>query len=201
TADSDNEEKSQTNNCNIVIDNKNSNCKHSCRYGHDHDCEHGCGCKCIHSYSLESSEHSELKKTGILPNSNSSTIKTAIKEQQNLENNNLEDLQQILKLETANSISGLAVYINDNKIVLTEEMLNDKQIIDFAIWSVELEDSLSNEELDLISHKERLNALTTFIDYFKQQTDVNFKIKDLNIFKKYNNIVRKKYLANMKQIL
>ncbi|CAG8695967.1 7925_t:CDS:1, partial [Cetraspora pellucida] len=51
----------------------------------------------------------------------------------NLENNNLKDLQQILESETANSISGLAAYINDNKIVLTEEMLNDKQIIDLAI--------------------------------------------------------------------
>ncbi|CAG8512115.1 15006_t:CDS:2, partial [Dentiscutata heterogama] len=90
----------------------------------------------------------------ILPNSNSSTIETAIEEQQNLENNNLEDLWQILESETANSISGLAAYINDNEIVLTEEMLNDKQIIDLAIWSVEFEDSLSDEELDLINYKD-----------------------------------------------
>ncbi|CAG8464218.1 803_t:CDS:2, partial [Scutellospora calospora] len=100
------------------------------------------------------------KKTDILPDSNSSTIKTATEEQQNLENNNLEDLQQILESETANSIK--------------------------------FEDSLSDEELDLISHKDGLNALTTFIDYFKQQTDADFKIEDLNIFKKYNNIVKKK---------
>ncbi|CAG8694939.1 6818_t:CDS:2, partial [Cetraspora pellucida] len=99
---------------------------------------------------------------------NLSTIETAIEEQQKLKNNNLEDLQQILELEIANSISGLTAYINDNKI-----------------------DSLSNEELNLISYKEELNALTTFIDYFKQQTDADFKIEDLNIFKKYNNIVRK----------
>ncbi|CAG8435791.1 5368_t:CDS:2, partial [Scutellospora calospora] len=111
--------------------------------------------------------HNCWKKTGILPDSNSSTIETATEEQQNLENNNLEDLRQILESETANSIK--------------------------------FEDSLSDEELDLISHKEGLNALTTFIDYFKQQTDADFKIEDLNIFKKYNNIVRKKYLANMKQ--
>ena len=143
--------------------------------------------------------HNCWKKTGILPDSNSSTIETAIEEQQNLENNNLEDLWQILESETANSISRLAAYINDNEIVLTEEMLNDKQIIDLAVQFVEFEDSLSDEELDLIGHKEGLSALTTFIDYFKQQTDADFKIENLNIFKKYNNIVRKKYLANMKQ--
>ncbi|CAG8756041.1 2455_t:CDS:1, partial [Dentiscutata heterogama] len=86
----------------------------------------------------------------ILPDSNSSTIETAIEEQQNLENNNLKDLRQILESEAANSISGLAAYINDNEIVLTEEMLNDKQIIDLAIRSVEFEDSLSDKELNLI---------------------------------------------------
>ncbi|CAG8726106.1 258_t:CDS:1, partial [Cetraspora pellucida] len=99
-----------------------------------------------------------------------------------------KNCQQILESQTAISISRLAAYINDNKIVLTKEMLNNKQIIDLAIWSVEFEDSLSDKELDLISYKEGLNALTTFIDYFKQQTDADFKIEDLNIFKKYNNI-------------
>ncbi|CAG8661295.1 9530_t:CDS:2, partial [Cetraspora pellucida] len=56
-----------------------------------------------------------------------------------------------LNMSPKNSNSNrLAAYINDNEIVLTEEMLNDKQIIDLAIQSVEFEDSLSNEELDLI---------------------------------------------------
>ncbi|CAG8651136.1 5433_t:CDS:1, partial [Scutellospora calospora] len=40
---------------------------------------------------------------------------------------------QILESETANSICRLTTYINDNEIVLTEEMLNNKQIIDLAI--------------------------------------------------------------------
>ncbi|CAG8458943.1 316_t:CDS:1, partial [Racocetra fulgida] len=120
-------------------------------------------------------------------------------EQRNLEENDIENLQQVLSLETAINISGLATYINDNEIVPTEEFLDDEQIIDLATQSAEFDSSSGDEELVLISHKEGLNALTTFIDYFKQQADAEFKVEDLYTLKKYNNIVRKKYSKNMKQ--
>ncbi|CAG8447739.1 7328_t:CDS:2, partial [Dentiscutata heterogama] len=92
------------------------------------------------------------------------------------------------KTETAINISGLATYINDNEIVPTEEFLDDKQIIDLATQSAEFDSSSGDEELVLISHKEGLNTLTTFIDYFKQQADAEFKVENLHTLKKYNNI-------------
>ncbi|CAG8713812.1 3075_t:CDS:1, partial [Cetraspora pellucida] len=68
------------------------------------------------------------------------------------------------------------------------EFLNDEQIIDLATQSAEFDSSLSDEELVLISYKEGLNALITFINYFEQQTDAEFKIEDLHTLRKYNNI-------------
>ncbi|CAG8673316.1 6738_t:CDS:2, partial [Cetraspora pellucida] len=121
---------------------------------------------------------------GILPDSEPSIIEMAIEEQQNLEENDIENLQQVLSLETAINISGLAIYINDNKIVSTEEILDDKQIIDLATQSAKFDSSSGDKELVLISHKEGLNVLTTFIDYFKQQMDAEFKVEDLHTLKK-----------------
>ncbi|CAG8705292.1 12128_t:CDS:2, partial [Racocetra fulgida] len=104
------------------------------------------------------------------------------------EQNEAENLQQILNSEVINNINGLSNYINNNDAGLTEELLSDNQIIDLVTQSVTLDSNSSNEEQVLISHKEGLDALTTFIEYFKQQMDAEFKIEDLNILKKYNNI-------------
>ncbi|CAG8648615.1 18519_t:CDS:1, partial [Gigaspora margarita] len=95
-----------------------------------------------------------------------------------------------------NTISGFTTYINDNEV---GKFLNDEQIVELATHSVEFDSSSSEEELVLISHKKELEALTTFINYFGQQTDAEFKTEDLKTLKKYNNIVKKKYSANMKQ--
>ncbi|KAF0416232.1 CENP-b protein 1 [Gigaspora margarita] len=103
------------------------------------------------------------------------------------------------KTEIVDTISGLTAYVNDNEVVPTEEFLDDEQIVELATQTAEFDSSSSDEELVLISHKKGLEALTTFIDYFGQQTDAEFKIEDLRTLKKYNNIVRRKYLANMKQ--
>ncbi|CAG8713399.1 12112_t:CDS:1, partial [Gigaspora rosea] len=102
----------------------------------------------------------------------------AIEEQLNLEENDVENLQQILSLETAENISGLTTYINDNEIIFTEEFLDNEQIIDLVTQSAEFDSSSSEEELALISHKEGLNSLTAFIDYFEQQADAEFKVED-----------------------
>ncbi|KAF0543314.1 hypothetical protein F8M41_004096 [Gigaspora margarita] len=79
--------------------------------------------------------------------------KMTIEEQQNLDDDDIVKLQQILK-----------------------EFLDDEQIIDLVTQSAEFDSSSSKEELALISHKEGLNALTTFIDYFEQQAN-EFKVK------------------------
>ncbi|CAG8854279.1 2540_t:CDS:2, partial [Gigaspora margarita] len=123
------------------------------------------------------------EKTGILPNSEP---ETAIEEQRNLEKNDIENLQQVLSSETAKNIGGLTTYINDNEIVPTEEFLDDEQIIELATQSAEFDSSSSDKELVLVSHKEGLNALTTFIEYFEQQADAEFKAEDLHTLKKYN---------------
>ncbi|RIB12805.1 hypothetical protein C2G38_2199651 [Gigaspora rosea] len=71
--------------------------------------------------------------------------------------------------------SGLTTYINDNEIIFTEEFLDNKQIIDLVTQSAKFYSSSSEKELALISHKEKLNSLTTFINYFEQQANAEFK--------------------------
>ncbi|KAF0478873.1 CENP-b protein 1 [Gigaspora margarita] len=113
--------------------------------------------------------------------------------------NEEENLHQILSSEIVDTISGLTTYINGNEVVSTEELLDSEQIVELATQSVKFDSSSSDEELVLISYKEGLEALTTFIDYFGQQTDTEFKVEDLRTLKKYNNIVKRKYSANIKQ--
>ncbi|CAG8629521.1 27201_t:CDS:2 [Gigaspora margarita] len=113
----------------------------------------------------------------ILSNSDPLTIERATEEQENLEKNKEKYLHQILSSEIVNTISGFTTYINDNKVVPTEKFLDDKQIVELVTQSIEFDSSSSDEELVLIK----------------------FKTKDLKTLKKYNNIVKRKYLANMKQ--
>ncbi|KAF0418491.1 CENP-b protein 1 [Gigaspora margarita] len=115
-------------------------------------------------------------------------IERATDKQKNLEKNKEENLHQIFSSEIVDTISGLTTYINGNKVVPTEEFLDDEQIVELATQSVEFDSSSSDKELVLISHKKGLEALTTFIDYFEQQTDAEFKVEDLRTLKKYNNI-------------
>ncbi|CAG8805664.1 26665_t:CDS:2, partial [Gigaspora margarita] len=124
----------------------------------------------------------------ILPDSNLLIIERATDKQKNLEKNKEENLYQILSSEIVDTISGLTTYIKGNKVVLTEEFLDDEQIVELATQSVKFDSSSSDEELVLISYKEGLEALTTFINYFGQQTDAEFKVEDLKTLKKYNNI-------------
>ncbi|CAG8784139.1 11399_t:CDS:1, partial [Gigaspora rosea] len=55
------------------------------------------------------------------------------------------------------------------------EFLDNKQIIDLVTQSAKFYSSSSEKELALISHKEKLNSLTTFINYFEQQANAEFK--------------------------
>ncbi|CAG8672332.1 16560_t:CDS:2, partial [Dentiscutata heterogama] len=100
----------------------------------DHSYSHSCGHSHVYSCS-RSYDYSYLcsQKNRNLPNSSSLIIEIATEKQQNLESNNIEGLEQILELKTANNISSLAAYINDNEIIPTEEILNDKQIINLAM--------------------------------------------------------------------
>ena len=87
-------------------------------------------------------------------------------------------------MEEADEIREYFQIINED--ISTEENLNDDQIInlvqnedDEINWS---DDDNSDEEILLISIKKGMEGLKTFINYFKQQNNSEFNLKDLNIF-------------------
>ena len=80
----------------------------------------------------------------------------------------------------------------------TEEHLTDEQIINL-LQDEKNEEDTSDEEIQVISDKEGINALKMFINYFEQQNDTEFNINDLYIFRKYLRIVRYKEAKSKKQ--
>src|SRR6266498_1629535 len=87
-------------------------------------------------------------------------------------------------LDEVDSIKDYLKIIDNN--VLTEENLNDDQIINLVQNENEeinrSDDDDSDEEIPLILIKNGMEGLKIFIDYFEQQNDLTFDLKDLSIF-------------------
>src|SRR6266540_697085 len=92
--------------------------------------------------------------------------------------------------------------ILDNDI-LTEENLNDDQIINLIQNENEeinrSDNDDSDKEIPLISIKNGMEGLKMFIDYFEQQNDLTFDLKDLSIFRKYLQIIKTKEFNSRNQ--
>ena len=72
-----------------------------------------------------------------------------------------------------------------NQEILTEEYLTKDQIINLIRGEEEENESdanTSDEEILLVSAKNSVNALKTFINYFEQQDDAKFNNDDLCMF-------------------
>jgi hypothetical protein len=61
------------------------------------------------------------------------------------------------------------------------------------------DDNSSDEDIQLVSEKQDVDALKIFINYFKQQDDLEFNIDDLRIFQKYLRIARIREINLKKQ--
>ncbi|CAG8644589.1 3099_t:CDS:2, partial [Cetraspora pellucida] len=101
----------------------------------------------------------------------------------------------------------LNAYLDLNNLhILTEEMLDDSEIIEVVLNEANQyehgDPDDSDEEEPEISILEGLMGLNKFIGFFEQQTDPGFKAEDLKIFQKYlalrhdvgdldNNIIRR----------
>lgn len=87
--------------------------------------------------------------------------------------------------------------------ILTEENLSDDQIINLVQNEDEeinrSDDDISDEEIPLISTKKGIEGLKTFIDYFEQQNNPEFNLKDLSIFRKYLRIIKTKEFNSRNQ--
>ena len=101
------------------------------------------------------------------------------------DNFELNDVNNLFDyLDEVDSIKDYLKIIDND--ILTEENLNDDQIINLVQNKNEKinesDDDDFNKEIFLISIKNSIKGLKMFIDYFKQQNDLVFDLKDLSIF-------------------
>ena len=87
--------------------------------------------------------------------------------------------------------------------ISTEEVLTDEQIINLVQFEKEAneeDNDTSDEEIYLVSAKQAVNGLKTFIQYFEQQNnDSQFNTNELYIFRKYFHIVKVKETNSKRQ--
>ena len=104
-------------------------------------------------------------------------------------------------LEEVNDIKEYFRIIDED--ISTEENLNDDQIINLVQNEDDeinkSDDDISDEEIPLISIKKGMEGLKTFISYFEQQNNLEFNLKDLNIFRKYLRIIKTKEFNSKNQ--
>ncbi|CAG8545901.1 15498_t:CDS:2 [Cetraspora pellucida] len=90
----------------------------------------------------------------------------------------------------------------NNTRISTEEVLDDTEIVELVLaeqQQKEQDSDDSDEEPLKILVSEGLAGLKKFVEFFEQQIDQNFKSEDLNIFRKYLAIMRRKDVESKKQ--
>ncbi|CAB4439368.1 unnamed protein product [Rhizophagus irregularis] len=103
------------------------------------------------------------------------------------------DVENLQDLETDS--------LNDSDIEINFDCLPEADLLRefFKEFDKIGDEDISDEEIQLMSDKEGVNALKTFINYFEQQDDSEFNINDLRIFRKYLRIIRVKEINTKKQ--
>ena len=91
----------------------------------------------------------------------------------------------------------------------TEEILTEEQIINMIQADKEDQEMEENEnddddddddeEIPAVSVNKALNGLETFINFFEQQSDLEFNVDDLHTFRRYLRVVRVKEINSKKQ--
>ncbi|CAG8656529.1 8554_t:CDS:1, partial [Cetraspora pellucida] len=90
----------------------------------------------------------------------------------------------------------------NNLYIPTVEELSNTKIVELVIAEQQYkkhDSDDSDEEPLTILASEELVGLKKFLEFFEQQTDQNFKSKDLDVFQKYLPIMRHKDVESKKQ--
>jgi hypothetical protein len=101
---------------------------------------------------------------------------------------------QDLESDDLNDINVDYLKMFDSEIS-TEEFLTDNQIVNLVQTEGKENDDndiSSDEEISPISAKDGINGLKTFINFFEQQDDPEYNVKDLHMFRKYLRISKAK---------
>ncbi|CAB4422592.1 unnamed protein product [Rhizophagus irregularis] len=113
--------------------------------------------------------------TGILPSSTNDDINNATQIQQEIVDREIADVNQMIEKTKYNYQSSYYFISRFCKEMYKDENNDDD---DFE------------EELMLISLNDVIKSLQNWIFFFEQQQIDEFRVKDLNIFKKYLNLIK-----------
>jgi len=69
--------------------------------------------------------------------------------------------------------------------ILTEKTLTEEQIVNMMLTDEKEESDSEEDEISPVPVKKAIDGLKTFINFFEQQDDSEFKVEDLHIFQKY----------------
>jgi len=154
------------------------------------------------------------KKTGILPSSTNEDMDNASQVQQKIVDDEAEDLDQIIgELNTGDSNTALLAdalnnFFNDlEEEILTEAILSDDDIIKLIQEEIYEDDKINNDNNDseeeepvLVSLDSAIRSLQNWISYFEQQQMSEFRVEDMDIFKKYLNLIKQLERKSRKQV-
>ncbi len=147
-------------------------------------------------------------KIRILPSSANEDIDNAIRAHQETMDLETERINQMIDEFDDPHASPLKNAIDDffqdlEEEIPTEDLLNDDEIIRLVQGEVNDDENNDSEEdfneLVPVSFVDAIKSLQNWITFFEQQTTNEFKTEDLDIFKKYLNIVRQLELQARKQ--
>ena len=142
------------------------------------------------------------KKTEIVSNFNFEPIQ----EEQAIIQSNLDILDEIsdilLTILTDEICNNFITYIRDKTSPLTEEILDDTQIINFVQEELSVEDDTDNEKelIPKVLPKEAFNTIKKVILFYEQQSiNDECKMEDLKVFRRYASDLKICYITSLQQ--
>src|SRR3954470_13383751 len=91
---------------------------------------------------------------------------------------------------TALLANELSNFFKELEEIQTEDILSDADIISLVQENTRDESSDTEEDDALVSPGDALKSLETWISFFEQQDDNEFRAEDLKLFKRYFKIIK-----------
>ncbi len=153
----------------------------------------------------EETVHNCWRKTGILPSLSDEDRDDTSQTQQEVMDKETTDINQMIKdLDTddpsaASLANALNNFFQDLEGIPTEDILDENDIIKLIQEETCDDNSDSEEEDTIVSPGDALKSLETWISYFEQQYNDEFRVEDLKLFKRYFKIIKRLEQQSRKQ--
>ncbi|GBB98221.1 hypothetical protein RclHR1_31720001 [Rhizophagus clarus] len=167
---------------------------------------------CCHNHVTEETIWNCWKKTGILPSSTNEDMDNASQVQQKIVDDKVADLNQMIgelnmgDFYTFSLADALNNFFNDlEEKILTEAILSYHDIIKLIQKEIYENKKINNDNNDskepaLVSLDSAMKSLQNWMSFFKQQQISEFRVENMEIFKRYLNLVKQLERKSRKQV-